>query len=268
MWMIWCSNLQVYRDGANDGFHEAIGELMAMAGATPSHLFRFFVLTFNTGFLLSPKSWDTAWAKMWIECFLVLFGNDTQASLQHWPHGRPCTRWRARSQLPYEPGNKNNHWMNNYSKLGLDHNFNPPLPPCEWCLAMEGFSRRLSGGVVECRVRIEISLNWKYHECASGKYHFQILGSEGTDPWCVGTNREIAGGSWSTHNLSHQPGGRSDKILNLLLNPGFCHLELESYIHILLQDYDMIRYFTRTILQFQFAEKLCDISGHTGPLHR
>ena len=105
MWMIWCANLQVYRDGANDGFHEAIGELMAMAGATPSHLFRFFVLTFNTGFLLSPKSWDLARAKMWIECFLVLFGNDTQASLQHWPHGRPCTRWRARSQLPYEPGN-------------------------------------------------------------------------------------------------------------------------------------------------------------------
>jgi len=34
------------------------------------------------------------------------------------------------------------------------------------------------------------------------------------------------------------------------------------------QDFDMIRYFTRTILQFQFAAKLCDISGHTGPLHR
>ena len=29
-----------------------------------------------------------------------------------------------------------------------------------------------------------------------------------------------------------------------------------------------IRYFTRTILQFQFAEALCDISGHDGPLHR
>ena len=28
------------------------------------------------------------------------------------------------------------------------------------------------------------------------------------------------------------------------------------------------RYFVRTILQFQFAEALCDISGHTGPLHR
>ena len=53
----------------------------------------------------SPKSRDPARVKMWIECFLVLFGNDTHASLQHWPHGRPCTRWRARSQLPYEPGN-------------------------------------------------------------------------------------------------------------------------------------------------------------------
>ena len=29
----------VFRDGANDGFHEAIGELMAMSGATPKHLY-------------------------------------------------------------------------------------------------------------------------------------------------------------------------------------------------------------------------------------
>ena len=28
-----------YRDGANDGFHEAIGELMAMAGSTPKYLY-------------------------------------------------------------------------------------------------------------------------------------------------------------------------------------------------------------------------------------
>ena len=35
---------QVFRDGANDGFHEAIGELMAMAGATPSHLFSIGLL--------------------------------------------------------------------------------------------------------------------------------------------------------------------------------------------------------------------------------
>ena len=35
----------VYRDGANDGFHEAIGELMAMAAATPSHLHRYYCLS-------------------------------------------------------------------------------------------------------------------------------------------------------------------------------------------------------------------------------
>ena len=34
------------------------------------------------------------------------------------------------------------------------------------------------------------------------------------------------------------------------------------------QDYDMIRYFVRTILQFQFLESLCAESGHTGPLYR
>ena len=28
-----------FRDGANNGFHEAIGELMAMASSTPKHLY-------------------------------------------------------------------------------------------------------------------------------------------------------------------------------------------------------------------------------------
>ena len=32
-------------------------------------------------------------------------------------------------------------------------------------------------------------------------------------------------------------------------------------------DYDMSRYFTRTILQFQFAESLCEAAGHEGPLN-
>ena len=35
-----------------------------------------------------------------------------------------------------------------------------------------------------------------------------------------------------------------------------------------IHNFDMIRYFTRTILQFQFFETLCKTSGHTGPLHR
>ena len=33
-------------------------------------------------------------------------------------------------------------------------------------------------------------------------------------------------------------------------------------------DYDMIRYFTRTIMQFQFAQALCNASGHDGPLYK
>lgn len=32
-------------------------------------------------------------------------------------------------------------------------------------------------------------------------------------------------------------------------------------------DYDMIRYFSRTVLQFQFAEALCEAAGHEGPLN-
>ncbi|CAG7828941.1 unnamed protein product [Allacma fusca] len=33
-------------------------------------------------------------------------------------------------------------------------------------------------------------------------------------------------------------------------------------------DYDMIRYFTRTVLQFQFAKALCDEAGHQGQLNQ
>ncbi|ODM96978.1 Angiotensin-converting enzyme [Orchesella cincta] len=34
----------VYRDGANDGFHEAIGELMSMCVSTPKHLYNIGLL--------------------------------------------------------------------------------------------------------------------------------------------------------------------------------------------------------------------------------
>ena len=51
------------------------------------------------------------------------------------------------------------------------------------------------------------------------------------------------------------PGTRPDDVLD---GPTIFHVA---------QDYDMIRYFTRTILQFQFAESLCQAAGQTGPLH-
>ena len=46
-------------DGANDGFHEAIGELMAMAGATPKHLYSLGLIVedteFDVNFLMSQS---------------------------------------------------------------------------------------------------------------------------------------------------------------------------------------------------------------------
>lgn len=38
----------VYRDGANPGFHEAIGDLMALSVSTPSHLNKIGLLTADT----------------------------------------------------------------------------------------------------------------------------------------------------------------------------------------------------------------------------
>lgn len=43
-------------------------------------------------------------------------------------------------------------------------------------------------------------------------------------------------------------------------------LDCPAIFHVA-QDYDMIRYFARTILQFQFAESLCEAAGQDGPLH-
>lgn len=43
-------------------------------------------------------------------------------------------------------------------------------------------------------------------------------------------------------------------------------LDCPAIFHVA-QDFDMIRYFTRTILQFQFAESLCEAAGHEGPLN-
>ncbi|XP_038048596.1 angiotensin-converting enzyme-like [Patiria miniata] len=40
-----------------------------------------------------------------------------------------------------------------------------------------------------------------------------------------------------------------------------------AMFHILV-DYSFLRYFIRTIIQFQFHKGLCDAAGHTGPLHR
>jgi len=151
---------QVYRDGANDGFHEAIGELMAMSGATPSHLFSIGLMDD----LVQDEELDLN--------FLM-----SQALI-------------TISTLPY-------HLVNDVWR---------------W--------RAFRGDYQEASWNAEY---WALKE--------QILGVSA-------------------------PTERSQEDLD---PPTIFHIN---------QDYDMIRYFTRTILQFQFAEKLCDISGHTGPLHR
>ena len=148
----------VFRDGANDGFHEAIGELMAMAGATPKHLYTLGLIDeliedeeLDINFLMSQ-------ALITISTLPFHLVNDL------W-------RWKAfRGDFPV------NQWNAEFWKL----------------------------------------------------------------------KRSIVG--------VEAPVERSE-----------ADLDPPSLFHIC-QDYDMIRYFVRTILQFQFAEALCDISGHDGPL--
>ena len=44
-------------------------------------------------------------------------------------------------------------------------------------------------------------------------------------------------------------------------------LDVVALYHVC-NDYDMIRYFMRTVMQFQFAEALCNAAGHRGPLYK
>eukprot|EP00090_Calanus_glacialis_P005014 TRINITY_DN13830_c0_g1_i1.p1 TRINITY_DN13830_c0_g1~~TRINITY_DN13830_c0_g1_i1.p1 ORF type:complete len:639 (+),score=143.90 TRINITY_DN13830_c0_g1_i1:25-1917(+) len=150
----------VYQEGANDGFHEAIGEMMAMVAATPKHLHKIGLIKelkqdaeVDINFLMSQ-------ALITISTLPFHLTNDL------W-------RWRAFS-----------------GRIELD----------DW---NDEF--------------------WKMKESIVGVKAPVLRTKEDLDP------------------------------------PSLYHIN---------QDWDMMRYFTRTILQFQFAESLCKIAGHDGPLHQ
>lgn len=159
-YMQYAHQPEVYRAGANGGFHEAIGELMAMAGATPKHLHQIGLMKE----LVEDDEGDIN--------FLM-----SQALI-------------TVSTLPF-------HLVNDLWRWKI---FRGEIPKERW---NEEF--------------------WRLKE--------EIVGVK-------------------------SPVARSKD-----------DLDPPTLFHIC-QDYDMIRYFTRTVLQFQFAEALCRISGHEGPLHR
>jgi len=150
----------VYRDGANDGFHEAVGELMSMCVSTPKHL--------HTIGLIEELSEDK---ETEINYLLSMALSTIQSLPFHYL--QDLWRWRAfRGEFPVE------EWNNEF---------------------------------------------WKLSEEIVGVSSPVARGPEDLDP------------------------------------PTIFHVA---------QDYDMIRYFSRTILQFQFADSLCKASGHEGPLNQ
>ncbi|XP_064085534.1 angiotensin-converting enzyme-like [Macrobrachium nipponense] len=150
----------IYRDGANDGFHEAVGELMAMSMSTPTHLAEIGLLK------ESPNSTETDIN------FLLRTALKTITTL---PFHLVNDLWRWRAfRGDYKDGTWNKHY-------------------------------------------------WDLKE--------EYLGV-----------------------IAPVPRTKDD-------------LDAPSIFHIV-NDYDMIRYFTRTVLLFQFYEKLCEVAGHRGPLHK
>ncbi|CAL4122237.1 unnamed protein product [Meganyctiphanes norvegica] len=148
-----------YRDGANDGFHEAIGELMSMSMTTPQHLEKVGLMK------------DVQYTKEDEINFLLKMSLSTVSTLP-FHLVNDLWRWRAfRGEYKLED------WNDEY---------------------------------------------WKLKEQYLGVYAPVERTADDLDP------------------------------------PTIFHIA---------NDYDMIRYFTRTVLQFQFLEVLCEEAGHFGPLH-
>ncbi|EFX65684.1 hypothetical protein DAPPUDRAFT_65345 [Daphnia pulex] len=149
-----------YRDGANDGFHEAIGELMSMSVATTKHL--------HSVGLLEALEDDP------VEINFLMQQALSSVSTLPFHLVQDIWRWKLfRGEIPEEEWNRA-YWKEKIETVGVA----PPLPRDD---------------------------------------------PQDLDP--------VA--------LYHVSG-----------------------------DFDMIRYFTRTVMQFQFAEALCNVSGHVGPLHK
>ncbi|CAL8110834.1 unnamed protein product [Orchesella dallaii] len=151
---------QSNREGANDGFHEAIGELMSMCVSTPKHLY-------NIG-LLDRLLQDN-------ETTINFLFQKALTSISTLPfhYIQDLWRWKAfRGDYPDETMWNDEYWKLSEELVGI----HPPIPR---------------------------------------------------------TSED---------------------------------LDCPSLFHIA-QDADMVRYFVRTILQFQFAESLCKAAGQEGPVY-
>uniref|UniRef100_A0A672T8C5 Angiotensin-converting enzyme n=1 Tax=Sinocyclocheilus grahami TaxID=75366 RepID=A0A672T8C5_SINGR len=149
------------RDGANEGFHEAVGEIMSLSAATPSHL--------QSLGLLPPdfkQDYETDINFLLKQALTIVATLPFTYMLEEW-------RWQV---------------------------FKETIPKDEWMLRWWQMKRELVG-VAEAVPRDE-------SYC---------------DP------------------------------------PALFHVS---------GDFSFIRYFTRTIYQFQFQEALCEAAGHTGPLYK
>uniref|UniRef100_A0A672M8L1 Angiotensin-converting enzyme n=1 Tax=Sinocyclocheilus grahami TaxID=75366 RepID=A0A672M8L1_SINGR len=159
--MAYRHHTYLLRDGANEGFHEAVGEIMSLSAATPSHL--------QSLGLLPPdfkQDYETDINFLLKQALTIVATLPFTYMLEEW-------RWQV---------------------------FKETIPKDEWMLRWWQMKRELVG-VAEAVPRDE-------SYC---------------DP------------------------------------PALFHV---------FGDYSFIRYFTRTIYQFQFQEALCEAAGHTGPLFK
>ncbi|RXN26547.1 angiotensin-converting enzyme 2 [Labeo rohita] len=158
--MAYRQHSYLLRDGANEGFHEAVGEIMSLSAATPSHL--------KSLGLLPPdfkQDYETDINFLLKQALTIVGTLPFTYMLEEW-------RWQV---------------------------FKETIPKQEWMLRWWQMKRELVG-VAEPVPRNELYC----------------------DP------------------------------------PALFHVS---------GDYSFIRYFTRTIYQFQFQEALCQAAGHTGPLY-
>ncbi|XP_056324387.1 angiotensin-converting enzyme 2 isoform X1 [Danio aesculapii] len=159
--MAYRNHPYLLRDGANEGFHEAVGEIMSLSAATPSHLQSLGLLPSDF-----KQDYETDINFLLKQALTIVGTLPFTYMLEEW-------RWQV---------------------------FKEKIPKDEWMQQWWQMKRELVG-VAEAVPRDETYC----------------------DP------------------------------------PALFHVS---------GDYSFIRYFTRTIYQFQFQEALCKAAGHTGPLYK
>ncbi|KAI8513657.1 hypothetical protein Bbelb_079810 [Branchiostoma belcheri] len=238
-----------FRQGGNPGFHEAVGDLLALSVATPTHL---------QGIGLLDNVEDDNESDI---NFLMNMALDKIAFL---PFAYLMDQWRwAVFNGSITPATYNQEWWKLrrpvLSKFDYFGGLTTYAHRIAWTFSLTGQSKNL-GLRTELRCTrlkeaiyiraLQPSLNRDGGRYRRSATYDPLLTESPTQQISYYSNRTRYQGIVPPVPRNH------DKDFD----PG-CKYHIAA-------NYPYIRYFVSSVLQFQFHQALCETSGHTGPLHK